>query len=208
MTVAQRRALAELWPRYGVEIEDVIDLDQAFGRQAPRFLEIGFGMGDALAQMAGRHPERDFLGIEVYEPGVGRLLARLSREELENVRLIRGDAVEVLRSALPADSLDCVMLHFPDPWPKKRHHKRRIVQPSFVELVRTRLKHGGRFQLATDWEDYAHHMRQVLDAHQGFRSLAGPGGFAERPAERPVTKFETRGVRLGHGIWDLVYERP
>lgn len=208
MTVAQRRALEALWPRYGIDISGVMDLDHEFGRRAPRFLEIGFGMGDALAEMAARHPERDFLGIEVYAPGVGSLLARLEREGLENIRLVRDDAVQVLESALPAESLDCVMLHFPDPWPKKRHHKRRLVQPAFVELVRGRLKHGGRFQLATDWEDYAQHMRRVLESDGGLRNVAGPGAFAPRPPERPVTKFETRGVRLGHGIRDLVYERP
>lgn len=208
MTVAQRRALDSLWTRYGIDLEGLVDLDRQFGRRAPRYLEIGFGMGDALAEMAARHPEWDFLGIEVYDPGVGSLLGRLAREGLANVRLMRGDAVEVLRWALPADSLDCVMLHFPDPWPKKRHHKRRLVQPPFVALVRTRLKHGGRFQLATDWEDYARHMRRVLEADEGLRNVAGAGAYAKRPLERPVTKFETRGVRLGHGIWDLVYERP
>lgn len=207
MTDAQRRAIAELWPRYGIEEGDApIDVSALFGRRAPVTLEIGFGMGDALAALAARHRERDFLGIEVHRPGVGRLLARLAEAGLENVRVSVADAKEVLEQRLPDSSLDAVLIYFPDPWPKKRHHKRRLVQPEFAALLRRKLRMGGELHLATDWEDYAHHMLAVLDAAEGFENLAGPGGFSER-GERPLTKFEARGERLGHGVWDLHFRR-
>lgn len=210
MTDAQHRALETLWPKYGLDPgAGPLDLDASFGRRAPRLLEIGFGMGDALLEMAERHPENDYLGIEVHRPGVGRLFARLEEKGLRNVRVICADAVEVLRKAIPDASLDVVYLFFPDPWPKKRHHKRRIVQPPFVALLGQKLIHGGVLHMATDWEGYAQHMLAVLSAAPGFVNTAGPGAFTLRPGERPMTKFERRGERLGHPVRDLVfrYER-
>jgi len=207
MTHAQRRALDELGPRYGLPHDQgVLDLDGAFGRSAPRVLEIGFGMGDALAEMAAAHPEQDYLGVEVHRPGVGSLLLKLDDLGLSNVRVLCADAVQVLKGCLADHALDAVHIFFPDPWPKKRHHKRRLVQPAFVELVRRKLKPGGRLHLATDWEDYAQHMLEVLETTAGLRNAAGPGGFAPRPDYRPLTKFERRGQRLGHGVWDLIFE--
>ena len=184
-----------------------MDLDAIFGRRAPRYLEIGFGMGDALLEMALANPEYDYLGIEVYEAGLGRLIHRLARGDIGNARAIRGDAVEVLEACIAPGSLDGVFLYFPDPWPKKRHHKRRLVRPDFASLVCQRLKPGGRFELATDWADYAQHMLRILAATPGLHNRAGAGGFSPRPAHRPVTKFERRGQGIGHGIWDLVFAR-
>ena len=208
MTPAQRRALEALWPRYGVE-PPARPLDPAavFGRHAPLALEIGFGDGAVLAAMAAARPDWDFLGVEVHRPGVGRLLARLEREGLQNVRVACADAVEVLRDWLPDGALAAVYIFFPDPWPKKRHRKRRLVQPAFGGLLVRKLAPGARLHLATDWEDYAAHMRAVLEATAGLRNLAGAGAWAERPAERPPTKYETRGRRLGHRVFDLAYVR-
>jgi tRNA (guanine-N7-)-methyltransferase len=207
MTKAQQQALTRLSGRYAIASEGTLDLDAQFGRTAPRVLEIGFGMGDTLAAMAQVRPEWDFLGIEVHRPGVGSLLRRLNRDAITNVRIICADAVEVLQRQLPDDCLDAVHLFFPDPWPKSRHHKRRIVQPAFAEQVRRKLKAGGRFHLATDWEDYARHMLQVMGGAPGFRNAAGAGRYAPRPADRPLTKFERRGRHLGHGVWDLIFVR-
>ena len=208
ITPSQQRALARLWPRYGLEAgEQPFDFAEIFGRHATRVLEIGFGDGVSLRQQAQAHPESDYLGIEVHRPGVGRLLHALDTEELTNVRVVCEDAVTVLRQNIPEGSLDTVQLFFPDPWPKKRHHKRRIVQPEFVELVRTRLREGGRFHLATDWEAYAQHMMVILSEASGYRNVAGSGNFASRPDSRPLTKFELRGQRLGHPVWDLIFER-
>ena len=207
MTRAQQAALERLWSRYVVESEQVRDLAAVFGRVAPRVLEIGFGMGDSLAAMARAHPEIDYFGIEVHRPGVGSLLTRLEREDIRNVRVVCGDAVEVLQHQLPDASLDAVQLFFPDPWPKKRHHKRRLVQAEFVELLRRKLKSGGLFHCATDWEHYAEHVLAVMATAPGFRNAAGAGGYTERPDDRPVTKFERRGERLGHVIRDLVFAR-
>ncbi|MEJ2645932.1 MAG: tRNA (guanosine(46)-N7)-methyltransferase TrmB [Gammaproteobacteria bacterium] len=207
MTPAQRAALARLWPRYGVEPEGLLDLDALFGRRVPRTLEIGFGNGASLLAMAQAEPGHDFLGIEVHRPGVGRLLRELDAHGLTNVRVLAEDATEVLEHHLPDQSLDRVLLFFPDPWPKKRHHKRRIVQPAFAALVRRKLRVGGRFHMATDWEDYAIHMLEVMEQVPGLRNVAGPGSYAPRPEYRIVTHFEARGTRLGHRVWDLVYER-
>jgi tRNA (guanine-N7-)-methyltransferase len=207
MTVAQRRALADLWPRYGIEAgEAPLDFAVLFGRTAPVTLEIGFGNGEALLTVAAAHPERDFIGIEVHRPGVGQLLNALAARGLSNVRVAIGDAREFLLQRVPEASLGAVHLFFPDPWPKKRHHKRRLVQPAFAELVRQRLRPGGWWHLATDWQDYAGHMLAVLEA-AGFENTAGPGRFAPDPGERPPTKFEARGRRLGHAVWDLVCRR-
>jgi tRNA (guanine-N7-)-methyltransferase len=208
ITVAQRRALREYWARFGVDDgEGLLDLDRIFGRPAPRVLEIGFGMGDAIVELARLHPERDYLGIDVYEPGIGSLLARLHALDISNVRVVRGDAVDLLQRRVPVSSLDAVMIFFPDPWPKKRHHKRRLVQPGFMSLVCARLRVGGCLELATDWEDYARQMLAVAGGQSELRNLAGAGCFAKRPLTRPTTKFERRGRRLGHGVYDLLLER-
>jgi len=207
ITPAQRRALDELLPRYGIPYAPAaIDLDRVFGRTAPRVLEIGFGNGDTLIELAARSPERDFIGAEVHPPGVGHCLLEVESRGLANVRVIAHDAVEVLAHQLAAASLDEVLLQFPDPWPKKRHHKRRIVQPAFAALVADRLKPGGRFKLATDWEPYAAWMLEVLDASPGFVNAAPGGGCVDRP-ERGATRFERRGQRLGHRVFDLEYVR-
>ncbi len=203
MTPAQQRALRRLWPRFGLEPRGTLDLDACFGRRAPRTLEIGFGSGEVLLALAASEPGTDFLGIEVHRPGVGRVLMELDRQQLTNVRLLCMDAVEVLEHHLADASLDRVLLFFPDPWPKKRHHKRRLVQPAFVELVARRLRSGGTFHLATDWQDYAEHMLAVLEASDQFDNLAGPGRFSPRPGFRTLTKFERRGRMLGHEVWDL-----
>ena len=202
VTAGQQRALAELWPRWGLERPaGSLDLDQVFGRQAPKTLEIGFGDGEVLLAMAAARPEADFLGIEVHEPGVGHCLLGLEREGLENVRLIREDAMEVLHHWLGPDCLDRVNLFFPDPWPKKRHHKRRIVQPAFLGFVAKVLKNGGLLHLATDWVPYAEHMQETLAASGDF------SGEKHGPRDRPQTKFQSRGERLGHEIRDLYYRR-
>jgi tRNA (guanine-N7-)-methyltransferase len=208
LTTGQQRAMDELWPLFGVANGDTpLDLDRLFARAAPKVLEIGFGMGGSLAEMAAAHPEWDFLGIEVHRPGVGTLLRKIEELELRNVRILCDDAVQVLKTRIADTSLDRVQLFFPDPWHKTRHHKRRIVQPEFAALIAQKLKPGGVFHLATDWEDYAKHMLAVLSASPDFRNLAGEGNYAPRPESRPLTKFEQRGQRLGHGVWDLLFER-
>lgn len=207
LTAGQRRALEVLWPLYGIAEEDPLELDGEFGRQAPRTLEIGFGNGDSLAQMAAAAPEEDFLGIEVHRPGIGHLLQEIEARGLRNVRVMNRDAVEVLERQIPAASLARVLLFFPDPWHKKKHHKRRILQPRFIELLSRALRPGGHFHMATDWQDYAEHMRAEMEQATDFHNVAGPGRYADKPAYRPTTKFERRGQRLGHGVWDLVYER-
>jgi len=204
---AQKRALDSLWPRYGIEVDKVLDLDALFGRQAEKHLEIGFGRGDALVTMATAHPEHDYIGIDIYRPGIGYLLLQIEAAELTNVRVICADAVEVLQQYLPPHCLDAVYLFFPDPWPKQRHHKRRLVQADFLKLLAQRLKSGAIFHLATDWENYAEQMLAELEAAPDFINSMQEGGFAPRPPERPLTKFEQRGLRLGHGVWDLVYQR-
>ena len=207
ITAGQQRALQEYWPRYGLEADAPLDLTRVFGRDAPRTLEIGFGNGDSLATMAAQQPQHDFIGIEVHRPGVGHLLQLIEEQGLGNVRVMREDAVQVLKHCFADDSLDRVLLFFPDPWHKKRHHKRRIVQPDFIELLAGKIRHGGRLHMATDWEGYAEHMVEVMSGSTAFRNCAETGAFVVRPEYRPVTKFEQRGQRLGHGVWDLVYER-
>ncbi|MEJ2509859.1 MAG: tRNA (guanosine(46)-N7)-methyltransferase TrmB [Gammaproteobacteria bacterium] len=208
LTPGQQRALDRLWPRYGIDYsEALLDLDAVFGRSATHILEIGFGNGESLAEIAANHPAQDFIGIEVHRPGVGHLLRELEARDLDNVRVITHDAVEVLKAQIPDAALDAVYLFFPDPWPKKRHHKRRIVQPEFVQLLRRKLKVGGVFHLATDWENYAEHMLEVMRGAEGFRNRAADNAYSPRPDYRPVTKFEQRGQRLGHGVWDLLFER-
>lgn len=207
ITDAQRRALETLLPRYGVPADEApLDLAALFGRRAPVHVEIGFGNGEALAAMAGAHPENDYLGIEVHRPGVGSLLRRIEAEALNNVRVACVDAVGLL-ARVPDGSLDAIYLFFPDPWPKKRHHKRRLVQSGFVALARRKLRIQGRLCMATDWEDYARHMYAVLAADPGLENLAIDGVFVSRPEARPLTRFERRGQKLGHGVWDLAFRR-
>ena len=204
MTGAQRRALAELGDRYLLDFAgEPLDLDSLFGRRAPRTVEIGFGAGDALLALASSEPARDFLGIEVYPPGVGRLLASCDEAGLENVRVAMTDALDVLESWLAPSSVEEVLVWFPDPWPKKRHHKRRLVQPLFATLVHRVLRPDGRLHLATDWEPYAQHMIEVLGSHPGFVNCAAPERFMPRPARRRETRFESRGRRRGHRVFDL-----
>ena len=209
MTVAQERAWTELWPRYGIETgSGPLDFPAIFGRTAPRTLEIGFGDGESLVALAAAHPDRDYLGIEVHRPGVGHLMLRAEELGLGNVRAICRDAVEVLQQCVPPASLDELLLYFPDPWPKKRHHKRRIVQPEFVALVASRLRPGGVLRMATDWQPYAEHMLEVASGCATLRNESPDASYVQRPESRPVTKFERRGHRLGHGTWDLAFSRP
>jgi len=203
---AQRRAHADLLPLYGVPFSpDALDLGRLFGRAAPKILEIGFGMGETTAGIAREHPENDYLGIEVHTPGVGSLLKRLADLGLTNVRVIQHDAVEVLRDMIAPAALDAVHVFFPDPWPKKRHHKRRMIQPPFVALLVSRMKAGAYVHLATDWEDYARQMLEVLAAEPALENTAP--AYAARPDTRPQTKFERRGLNLGHRVWDLVFRK-
>jgi tRNA (guanine-N7-)-methyltransferase len=206
MTAAQQRGFEQLWPRWGLDYADgPLDTDAAFGRSAPRVLEIGFGMGQSLAEMAGSTPDRDFIGVEVHRPGVGNLLNLLEARGVDNVRLYCHDAVEVLRDCIAEHSLDTVQIFFPDPWHKKRHHKRRLIQPPFVSLLLSRLRPGGLIHLATDWEPYAEHMLEVLQGFEALHNCAGAAQYSPRPAQRPLTRFEQRGERLGHGVYDLLF---
>jgi tRNA (guanine-N7-)-methyltransferase len=208
ITRAQERALAELWPRFGIEFSrERLDLDAVFGRRAPHVMEIGIGDGEALLEIARRRPEADFLGIDVHRPGIGHCLLGIESRGLGNVRLIAHDALDVLEHQLADESLDEVLLYFPDPWPKKRHHKRRIVQPAFAELVARRLRPGGVFRLATDWAPYAVHMLEVLAQSPSFTNASPTGDFVPRPDSRPPTRFERRGERLGHEVFDLEFRR-
>jgi tRNA (guanine-N7-)-methyltransferase len=211
MGSGQKRALDELAPRYVLPFQtQALDWPATFGRSAPRVLEIGFGMGDATAQVAAAQPEKDFIGIEVHPPGVGALLERIEALDLRNLRILQHDAVQVLEQMIPAASLSALHIWFPDPWPKKRHHKRRLIQPAFVAELARRLAPGGILHCSTDWQPYAEQMLEVLSAEPALQNTAGPElqGYAPRPAWRPRTKFETRGLNLGHGVWDLVFTRP
>ena len=206
MSPAQSRALAGLWPRYGIDYAaKPLDFASVFGRRAGVVLEIGFGMGETTASIAAAHPALDFVGVEVHAPGVGALLARLDAQRLTNVRVIRHDAVEVVRDMIAPGSLAGVHVFFPDPWPKKRHHKRRLLTSAFVHALAERLASGGYLHAATDWEDYAQAILATLGAEPLLRNTAE--GFAPRPKARPLTKFEARGQRLGHPVFDLVFER-
>lgn len=208
LTTGQKTALETQWPMFGIEFSGKpLELTQQFNRTAPVTLEIGFGNGDSLAQMATAAPERDFLGIEVHRPGVGHLLHLVGEAELSNVRVMHHDAVEIINQMIPDESLDRVQIYFPDPWHKARHNKRRIVKPEFVALLATKIQRGGVLHLATDWEDYAIQMLDVMTAAPDYKNQAGEGNYAERPDYRPLTKFENRGIKLGHGVWDLLFER-
>ena len=208
MTPAQRRALKELWPRYAVEVgEGPLDFTRIFGRRASVILEIGFGNGETLAADAAAHPENNFFGIEVHRPGVGGLLRQLDKAALNNVRVMVADAKEVLTQRVADQSLAAVHLFFPDPWPKKRHHKRRLLQPDFAALIVRKLVPGGYFHLATDWQDYAEQMALVLSRTPGFTDVSESAPFSMRAATRQLTRFEHRGRKLGHQVRDLIYQR-
>lgn len=208
LTPGQQKALDELWPLYGIDdATSPLDLDELFGRNAPRVLEIGFGNGASLAEMAKNQPDHDFIGIEVHRPGVGQLLNSIQTHELENVRVACTDAVELIKHRIADKSLDRVQIYFPDPWHKKRHHKRRIIQPSFVNVLANKLRHGGHLHLATDWQDYAEQMLVDVSENSRFINCGNDSGYIERPSYRPITKFEQRGHRLGHGVWDLLFKR-
>jgi tRNA (guanine-N7-)-methyltransferase len=208
LTTGQQRALDTLWPTLGLERSaGALDPLAVFGRDAPRVLEIGYGMGQSLVQMAAAEPDKDFVGIEVHRPGVGALLMAIEEAAVSNLRSYCDDAVEILELCIPDASLARVQLYFPDPWHKKKHHKRRIVQPSWVQLVQRKLAPGGLLHMATDWQDYADHMLAVMQAESGWINQSDDQAFVPRPAWRPETKFERRGARLGHGVWDLLYQR-
>ncbi len=208
MTAGQQKGLDEHWPTWGLTLEQgKLDIEQAFGRQAETVLEIGFGMGLSLLSMAEAAPQNNFIGIEVHRPGVGSLLNEAGKAGVNNIRVYCHDAVEILRECIADESLDRVQIYFPDPWHKKRHNKRRLVQPAFVEALRPKLKQGGILHLATDWENYAEQMMEVMSAAEGLNNLAGDNQYSPRPDYRPLTKFEKRGQKLGHGVWDLLFER-
>ncbi|CAH2934605.1 MAG: tRNA (guanine(46)-N(7))-methyltransferase (EC [uncultured Paraburkholderia sp.] len=206
VSTGQRRAMDELGPRFVVPFKpEQPDWNSIFGRKAPRVLEIGFGMGATTAEIASHRPGDDFLGVEVHEPGVGALLKLMGEQALTNIRIIQHDAVEVLEQMIAPDSLDGVHIFFPDPWHKARHHKRRLIQPKFVALLASRLKPGAYLHCATDWQNYAEQMLDVLSGEPSLQNTVD--GYAPRPDYRPVTKFERRGLRLGHGVWDLVFRK-
>jgi len=208
LTTAQQHALDELWPHYGIENrETVLDFDDYFDRQAEVIVEIGFGNGESTWRMALQEPEVNFIGIEVHEPGVGQLLMALEEHEIENVRVVCEDAVPFIQNRIPEQSLAGVRIYFADPWPKKRHHKRRLIQPGFGELLARRIASGGILHLATDWQPYADHVLEVMQTSPDFVNLSSSGDYCERPDWRPHTKYEQRGERLGHAVRDLLFER-
>jgi tRNA (guanine-N7-)-methyltransferase len=207
MTAAQTRALTELFPQWGISSNEGLSFEEIFHNSHPVVLEIGFGMGDSLLEMAAASPHLNFIGIEVHRPGIGVLLNQIEARGLTNIRVMEGDAVEILEQGVPNESLSRVNLFFPDPWHKSRHHKRRIVQPKFLGLLARKLVPGGMFHAATDWENYAEHMMEVLSSSSQFFNLYGEGAFSPDSMDRPETKFERRGIKLGHGVWDLVFLR-
>ena len=207
LTPGQQRAIDQLWPRFAIDDGDTpIDLNVLFNRDAPKVLEIGFGNGASLAEMARNQPDHDFLGVEVHRPGVGQLLNLIEQNDLTNLRVACTDAVELLKHRISDNSLDRLQLYFPDPWHKKRHHKRRIIQPEFVELLAKRIKPGGHLHMATDWQHYAEQMLADLSDSHHFQNCADKD-YIPRPDYRPLTKFEQRGHKLGHGVWDLLFKR-
>ncbi|WP_199609477.1 tRNA (guanosine(46)-N7)-methyltransferase TrmB [Flocculibacter collagenilyticus] len=208
LTKGQASALEKYWPTMGLTHNDQqLNFADVFGRTSDVVLEIGFGMGKSLVEMAKNAPEKDFIGIEVHRPGVGACLSEAAEHDVKNLRVYEHDAVEVLRDNIPNNSLATVQLFFPDPWHKKRHHKRRIVQTEFVSKLQEKLKIGGVFHMATDWENYAEHMIEVMNQMEGFENLATDGDYMPRPDHRPLTKFENRGQKLGHGVWDIMFKR-
>ena len=208
MTDSQKHSFDRHWRQYGLSLHDgAFDAMQTFGRQAPLIVEIGFGMGDTLLEMAQAAPTSDFIGIEVHPPGIGRLINLAAKNQVDNLRVYMADANDVLADCIADNSIGRVQIFFPDPWHKKKHHKRRLVQQNFIELIATKLERGGVLHLATDWEPYAKQMLTLLDGNIKLRNLAGHGSYSPRPSYRPVTKFERRGAGLGHGVWDLLFER-
>lgn len=208
ITASQQSALQDLWPQFGLEFAEAeLDLQDLFQRIANTCLEIGFGNGDTLVQQAQENPQQDYIGVEVHESGVGHCLIAAQKANIDNLRLIIHDAIEVLQQQVPLSSLNRINLYFPDPWPKKRHHKRRIVQPSFLELCADRLKPGGALHIATDWANYAEHIDAVLDSSERFNVSERREHDGDQPLDRPRTKFERRGLRKGHRIWDWRIER-
>lgn len=207
ITQGQQLALDNYWDTFCLDPNADYDFGQVFGRSAPLIVEIGFGSGDSLAQTAAANPDKDYIGIEVHRPGVGHLMLLLEQQGLTNVRIYCHDAMDIIEHKLPDHSLDGVHLFFPDPWPKKKHHKRRIVRPSFIELLTRKLKKDGYFHAATDWEHYAEHMLEILSAATGLKNDSPTGDYCERPDYRPLTRFEKRGLRLGHGVWDLIFRK-
>lgn len=208
ITEGQKKAFDKAWSTYGLSLfEGEISAAAIFGRKVPLVLEIGFGMGDSLLAMARAEPDKDFIGIEVHPPGVGRLINNAADLGLSNIRVFMADAIDVLDDCIPVESISRVQLYFPDPWHKKKHHKRRIVQPEFIQKIRQKLVLRGVFHSATDWQPYADHMMEVMSAAEGFSNQYADYYFASRPEHRPLTKFEKRGRRLGHGVWDLLFER-
>jgi tRNA (guanine-N7-)-methyltransferase len=208
LTEGQKRALEELWPRFGIEDKhEQVNFSALFGNEAPVIVEIGFGDGEASWQMALARPDQNFVGVEVHRPGVGHLLLKLEEKGIENLRIACADAVEFLQARVPEQTLDGVRIYFPDPWPKKRHHKRRIIRPEFVRLLASRMRTGGVLHIATDWEPYAEHILMVMADSCEFENLSETGDFSPRPQWRPDTKYERRGERLGHSVFDLVFKR-
>lgn len=208
LTTGQERALRELWPRFGIENSaGLLDLKLLFGNSAPVIMEIGFGNGEATWQMASAHPEVNFIAVEVHRPGVGHLLLKIEEHAIGNIRIACADATEFLRKRIPENSLDGIRIYFPDPWPKKRHHKRRIIQPSFVRALASRMQTGAILHLATDWEPYAEYMLEVLDSVDDLVNLSSSGGYCDKPGWRPETKYEQRGQRLGHMVKDLLFSK-
>ena len=207
LTEGQKYGLNELWPDFGIEpqAEQFINFDVVFKKSQPVILEIGFGNGDSLLEMAINEPHNNFLGIEVYEAGVGRLINEAYKYQLTNLKIMKEDAVEVLKNNISNDSLSGFQLYFADPWHKKKHHKRRIVQTEFMDLISSKLINGSFVHMATDWEDYAQHMMTVLEPHPHFKNTLSAHTYSLRPERRPITKFERRGERLGHGVWDLLF---
>jgi tRNA (guanine-N7-)-methyltransferase len=206
MTKAQRAAFDSGWSLYGLRLADgMVDLNKLFGRENPKVIEIGFGMGGSLLEMVEAHPKTDFIGIEVHPPGVGSLINAAQDKQIHNLRVYLADATDVLSECIAADSLDRVQIYFPDPWHKKKHNKRRIIQPKFLQLIRSKLRLGGVVHMATDWQPYAEQMLELISEAQGFSNMATD--YMPRPDFRPLTKFERRGERLGHGVWDLMAER-
>jgi tRNA (guanine-N7-)-methyltransferase len=208
ITAGQKKAFETLWPIYGLSLfKGKINPSDIFKRSAPLVLEIGFGMGDSLFQMAKQEPEKNFIGIEVHPPGVGRLMNLIDQEKLTNLRVYMADAMDVLEDCIPDESIDRLQLYFPDPWHKKKHNKRRIMQAQFVKKIHPKLKISGIFHMATDWQPYAEHMLEVMALSEGFENIQRSSPYSPRPEYRPVTKFEKRGEKLGHGVWDLMFEK-
>ena len=206
LSKAQSTGLNELWPTYGVNLDNkTINLDELFIKPQNVTLEVGFGNGDSLLEMALQQPQNNFLGIEVYEAGIGRLINEANKKQISNLKIIKGDAVEILESNIEDDSISCLQLFFPDPWHKKKHHKRRIIQTSFLDILKNKLINGAIVHIVTDWENYAEHIMETMESHPDFKNTAGDHIYSTRPKHRPLTKFENRGQKLGYGVWDIIF---